>query len=197
MARPRQFDEQMVLDAAIELFWSRGFEGTSIEHISTSTGVGNGSIYAAYGNKLGLFLAVFELYCDRRAAFIEEVVETAEGSAHDAVGNFFEAVIADCASQPGRRGCLMINSIAELGQRVPEVVSISARSTGRMEMSLANRLRQAGGESLDDRDVSALSAHLVLVSQGLIQLSRLGVAPDRLREIAEVSRKTLASYAAA
>ena len=187
----------MVLDSAIELFWSKGFDAASIEDISKSTGVGNGSIYAAYGNKLGLFLAAFERYCERRARFIEEVVRSADGSARDAVGNFFEAVVADCASQPARRGCLMINSMAELGHRVPEVVTISGAATGRMEKSLADRLRKAGGKSVKERELSALCAHLVLVSQGLIQLSRLGVPAERLREIADVSRTSLPAYAGA
>jgi AcrR family transcriptional regulator len=185
MARPRQFDEQVLLDTATDLFWSRGFDGTSVEDVSAATGVGNGSIYSAYGSKMGLFLVVFERYCEQRAAFVEDVVGSAEGSARDAVRAFFEAIIADCAAQPGRRGCLMINSMSLLGPRVPEVAALSVRSTDRMELSLAVRL----GELLDrpPAELSATSAHLVLVSQGLIQLSRRGVSRERLREIASVS----------
>ncbi|MCU1645157.1 MAG: TetR/AcrR family transcriptional regulator [Nocardia sp.] len=189
MARPRQFNESDLLDAATELFWSKGFDDTSVEDVSLVAGVGNGSIYAAYGSKRGLFLAAFERYCDRRARFVRDVIVAAPGTARAAVRALFQAVVEDCAAHPDRRGCLMINSIALFGTRVPEVVTIGTRSTTAMEHGVAERLRpaiQAGGE-VDEVALSALSAHIVVVAQGLIQLSRLGTDIPRLREIAEIS----------
>ncbi|MET9485404.1 TetR/AcrR family transcriptional regulator [Nocardia sp. NPDC006630] len=189
MARPRQFNESDLLDAATELFWSKGFDDTSVEDVSLAAGVGNGSIYSAYGSKRGLFLAAFERYCDRRARFVRDVIAGAPGSARAAVRALFQAVVDDCASYPDRRGCLMINSIALFGSRVPEVVTIGTRSTTAMEHGVAERLRpamHARGE-VDEAALSALSAHIVVVAQGLIQLSRLGTPAQRLREIAEIS----------
>lgn len=196
MARAREFDEQALLDGAQELFWSHGFDHTSLEQVTAATGVGNGSIYAAYGTKLNLFLEVFRRYCDQRAEFVDEVVSSASGSEVEAVQAFFEAIIADCAAQPGRRGCLMINSIAQLGDRVPEVVSIARQSTQRMENSIAARIGtgdRGDFAHLDPAQIALLSAHIVLVSQGFIQLSRLGVSRERLRKIAEVSSRALAA----
>ncbi|MGW0634890.1 TetR/AcrR family transcriptional regulator [Nocardia salmonicida] len=194
MGRPRQFDEAGLLAAAVELFWSKGFDSASVEDLSRATGVGNGSIYAAYGNKRGLFLAAFERYCERRAQFVREVVLSAPGSARAAVRALFQAVIDDCAAHPDRRGCLMINSIAELGTRIPEVATISTHTTSAMEQGVAERLGLAArraGDDIDDCELSALSANIVLVSQGLIQLSRLGVPSRRLQEIAGVSSAAL------
>ncbi|MFI7004534.1 TetR/AcrR family transcriptional regulator [Nocardia sp. NPDC050175] len=196
MGRPRQFDEAGLLDAATELFWSQGFDDTSVEDISRATGVGNGSVYAAYGNKQGLFLAVFERYCERRARFVREVVGAAPGSARAAVRTLFEAIIDDCAAQPNRRGCLMINSIAQLGARMPEVVRIGTKTTAAMERGVAERLYPAarlGGGTVDEAALSAHSANIVVVAQGLIQLSRLGIGRDRLGEIADVSSRALPS----
>ncbi|MFE9320427.1 TetR/AcrR family transcriptional regulator [Nocardia sp. NPDC052278] len=192
MGRPRQFDESNLLDAATELFWSKGFDETSVEDVSRATGVGNGSIYAAYGNKRGLFLTAFERYCERRARFVREVVTSASGSPRAAVRALFAAVIADCAAHPDRRGCLMINSIAQLGTRIPEVATISARTTTAMEEGVADRLRTARPEA-GPATLSALSAHIIVISQGLIQLSRLGIPTPRLQEIAEVSSAALPS----
>lgn len=183
MARPRRFDEEALLDAATELFWSRGYDGTSLEDVAAATGVGNGSIYAAYGSKRGLFLALFERYCDRRAAFVEQVLGAAGGSGHEAARAFFEAIIDDCAAQPDRRGCLMVTTMAQAAPRDPGVVAAGRRATERMERSLALRLVDA----VDETEAALLSAHLVLVSQGLIQLSRDGASRDRLRELAAVS----------
>ncbi|MFB4296554.1 TetR/AcrR family transcriptional regulator [Actinomadura sp. NTSP31] len=209
MARPRRFDEAALLDAATELFWSKGFDDTSVEDVSAATGVGNGSIYAAYGSKQGLFLALFERYCEGRADFVRAAVRR-PGSAASAVSGYFEAVIADCAAQPGRRGCLMINSMAQLGTRMPEVVAITRRATERMESGVAARIRAAvTGSAADaaeidseidteiDVEIDALAAHIVLVSQGLIQLSRLGVPTERLHAIARTSCANLPPYCAA
>lgn len=196
MGRPRQFDESSLLDAATELFWSRGFDDTSVEDVSRATGVGNGSIYGAYGNKRGLFLAAFERYCAGRAQFLREAVLSAAGSPRAAVRALFEAIIDDCTSHPDRRGCLMINSIAQLGGRIPEVITLGAQTTAAMEDSVAERLRRAARAAdgtVDEAAVSAHSATIVVMAQGLIQLSRLGIARDRLFEIAEISSAGLPS----
>lgn len=196
MGRPRQFDESDLLDAATELFWSQGFDDTSVEDVSRRTGVGNGSIYAAYGNKRGLFLAAFERYCERRARFVREVIGSAPGSARAAVRTLFQAIIDDCAAQPDRRGCLMLNSIAQLSGRIPEVVSIGARTTTAMEEGVAERFSAAARLDNGDIDEAVLSAHsanVVMVAQGLIQLSRLGIPRQRLREIADVSSQAVPS----
>jgi AcrR family transcriptional regulator len=196
MARVREFDEQALLAGAQELFWSQGFDDTSIEQVTAATGVGNGSIYAAYGTKIGLFLAVFKRYCQQRAQFVDGVVNSASGTEIAAVRAYFDAIIADCASQPNRRGCLMINSIAQLGHRVPEVVTVARKSTERMEASVAARIGVEGRKDfagLDQHQIALLSCHIVLVSQGLIQLSRLGVPAEQLRQVADLSCATLAA----
>ena len=191
MGRPRRFDEDALLDAAEDLFWSRGFDGTSIEDVSAATGVGNGSIYAAYASKMGLFVAVLDRYCDRRAAFVETTLDATDGSAKQAVGVYFDAVIADCGSHADRRGCLMLNTLAHMGDREPAVTSTIGRATRRMEKTVEQRLREPGLDHLPAAEISALSAHVVMVSQGLIQLSRLGTPTQRLREIAAVSADLL------
>ncbi|MFC8529770.1 TetR/AcrR family transcriptional regulator [Nocardia sp. NPDC057227] len=182
MGRPRRFDESNLLDAATELFWMRGFDDTSVEGVSRATGIGNGSIYAAFGSKRGLFLAAYGRYCERRAALIREVMESAPGSPRDAVRALFHAVLDGCAEHPDRRGCLMLNSIAGLGVRIPEVVEIGARATSVMERAVAERLVVADGF-----DVDVVAAQVILVAQGLIQGSRLGMPRERLEAIADVS----------
>jgi TetR/AcrR family transcriptional repressor of nem operon len=92
----------------------------------------------------------------------------------------------------------MINSMAQLGTRVPEVVAITRRTTERMESGVAARIRAAASRpGPADEEIEVLAAHIVLVSQGLIQLSRQGVSAERLRAIAETSRAGLPSYCAA
>ncbi|MBL1076843.1 TetR/AcrR family transcriptional regulator [Nocardia sp. 2] len=189
MARPRQFSEADLLDAATELFWTKGFDSTSVEDVSRASGIGNGSIYGAYGSKRGLFLAVFERYCDGRTRFIRDTLAAAPGSARTGIQVLLRAVIDDCAAYPDRRGCLMINSIAQLGTRIPEVSTIGTITTTAMEQAVAEHLRRTPGS--DTTDLSALSANIIVVAQGLIQLSRLGTTPERLRAVADVSCASL------
>lgn len=167
--------------AAREVFWSRGYERTSITDISAATGLGNGSLYAAFGSKLGLYLEVLDAYCLTRIEIARRAMAT-PGSPADAVRAYFEAIVADCASQPERRGCLMLNSIAEFGNREPRVLELCQRTTARMEAVIEERLRSADLPVVVS--LQLLAAQVVLISQGLIQASRLDTPVDQLRAIA-------------
>jgi TetR/AcrR family transcriptional repressor of nem operon len=192
MARPRRFDEQRLLDSALEAFWTRGYDRTSIDDISAATGVGNGSIYAAYGSKLGLFLAVFGRYCEGRVELVGDVVRGHSGDFESAVAHYLDEIVSDCTAHDDLRGCLMLNSIAELGARFPEVVAVGNRTIASMERIVGDRVGAgvASGElGLAEDDAASLAAHIVLVSQGLISLSRIGVPTERLRAIASTSSR--------
>lgn len=191
MARPRSFDEQGLLDAAQDLFWKNGYERTSIEEIAAVAGVGNGSIYGAYKSKLGLFVAVFDRYCDTRVKVVDGIVASHDGSFEDAVENYLNEIVRDCTGYEDRRGCLMLNSIAELGSRFPEVLAIGDRANERMEEVLAARVAKSASSGeirLSADGVRPLAAHILLVSQGLIHLSRTGAPVARLEDVVSASR---------
>jgi AcrR family transcriptional regulator len=200
MARTRRFDEQSLLDCAQEAFWVNGYDRTSIEDVSVASGVGNGSIYAAYGSKLGLFLAVFSRYCEGRVELVDSVVSAHTGDFESTVAHYLDEIVADCTSHDDRRGCLMLNSLAELGSRFPDVVTVGTRTISAMEKVVADRIAEkvANGEiDLDNEQVDALSAHIVLVSQGLISLSHIGVPKARLSAIAATSSRMTSLLGAA
>jgi AcrR family transcriptional regulator len=189
--RPRRFDEQQLLDAAQELFWVHGFERTTVEDVARASGVGNGSIYAAYSSKVGLFVAVLDRYCAGRVAFVEQVVADRSGSFEDAVERYLEAIVADCVSHEDRRGCLMLNSIAEVAPRHPAVAALVEGAIARMDAAMTARVEAAvadGDIDLAPERIAPLGAHLVLVSQGIIHLSRVGVPAERLRAVAASAR---------
>lgn len=199
MARPRRFDEEALLDAAQELFWVQGYDRTSIEDIAAASGVGNSSIYAAYTSKLGLFLTVFNRYCDGRVALVEQVVAAHVGSFEEAVGDYLVQIVRDCTSHEDRRGCLMLNSISELGGHHPEVVAVAERTIARMDAVLSRRVAESvesGEIALEPDRVEALGAHIVVLSQGLIQLSRIGASEAKLRSIARASQQLSSLLAA-
>jgi len=192
MTRPRQFDEELLLDRAQERFWVSGYDRTSIDDISTASGVGNGSIYAAYGSKLALFLVIFRRYCEQRVSLVDSVIGSHSGSFESAVANYLEQIILDCGSYPDHRGCLMLNSLSDLALRFPEVVNVGRESMTAMERIVSARVHEAveaGELRLSPEEADSLGAHIVLVSQGLIQMDRIGVSGDHLREIAATSTR--------
>ncbi|MEN0084055.1 MAG: TetR/AcrR family transcriptional regulator [Leifsonia sp.] len=180
MARRREFDEDALLERSTSLFWEKGYTATSMSDVAAVSGVGNGSIYAAYGSKPELFLLVFERYCAGRVDMVRRAM--AEGAAaQEAVASFFEAVIDDCASHQPSWGCLMLNTLAEVGRDWPEVVEVAQKAIAEMERLVDARLALEGVAG-DGR--ALLAAEIVLVSQGLIQFSRIEQEPQRLRDIA-------------
>ena len=192
MGRPRQFDDEALLGAAMELFWSDGYTQTSLENVAKSSGVGNGSIYAAYGSKQGLYLATLQRYCRTLTESVERAMRGRTGDIRISLRAYLEMVICDCTSQPGRRGCFMLNSIA-LADRLPEIRRIIAATNTELERLVQARLeRDLDAPGADLSYAHAMSAHFVALSQGLIQRSRLGDDPATLRQIADCAVSHLA-----
>ena len=184
MARTREFDDEMLRHASRELFWSNGFSDTSIGDISAATRVGNGSIYAAYGSKFDLFFTVLEAYCQTRIDIVTTAMSVG-GTVEESIREFFDVIVSDCSDQLDRRGCLMLNSIAEFGGKDDRVIELCRTTTETMERLVCERLTDAHESSPEALDVELLAAQIVLMSQGLIQMSKLRVPRERLAAIAE------------
>ena len=184
MARPRQFDEPALLDGAVELFWTQGYAGTSVADVSRATSVGNGSIYAAYRSKDGLYLQAVTHYCRRLAGAVRAEMAGRSGDVATSLRAYLELIICDCTSQPGRRGCLMLNSLT-LVDHLPALGGVIDATTRELQAIVAERVRRDLDATTVAVDPAALSAHVVTLSQGLIQRSRLGHDPQELREIAD------------
>jgi AcrR family transcriptional regulator len=191
MARTREFDDEVLRSASRELFWSNGFANTSIGDISVATKVGNGSIYAAYGSKFDLFFAILESYCQTRIDIVASAMSIGH-AAEESIREFFDVIVADCANQVGRRGCLMLNSVAEFGGRDERVMALCRTTTDTMERRVADRLQAAvSANEIDAVDIDLLAAQIILVSQGLIQMSRLGTSREKLSAVADAYIETL------
>jgi TetR/AcrR family transcriptional repressor of nem operon len=112
MARPREFNEEQVLDAVTDAFWAKGYESTSVRDLLMLTGLTQPSLYNAFGDKRALFRRALEHYLDRtlreRIARIESELAPAA-----AITAFFSEVIARSLSDPQQRGCLLVNSALE------------------------------------------------------------------------------------
>ncbi|MEE9582404.1 MAG: TetR/AcrR family transcriptional regulator [Acidimicrobiia bacterium] len=136
MARPRAFSEEHVLDQAMETFWVKGYEATSIEDLTEATGLSRSSLYQAFDNKRGLLDAALGYYNTERVGYMLSGLEGTDAGLDEIVG-FFNTLAAVAEEYPERfaLGCLTTNTIAELGKTDP-----AARSTGD---EYINRYRRA------------------------------------------------------
>ena len=194
MTRTRSFDEEALLDAAIDLFWVEGYRGASLSVLSQSSGVANGSIYQAYGSKRDLFLLAFHRYCARRVAIVDQVVtERTHPSVEDIARALLSTIVDDCASHADRRGCLMLNMMGELGTDA-DVARIGLETIEAMEAAVAHALRETTSRAVSDSEISASAATLVGLAQTLIQLHRLGRDTADLQPIVELAAATAGAH---
>src|SRR3981189_2889346 len=138
MARPRSFDPDEVLDLARDVFWRKGFQGTSLDDVTAATGLAKPSLYAAFGDKNALFLKVLDRYHRRIVANAERVLK--EGpSAREAVERWATGFVPVCSGVKGSRGCLSVNTAAEGATDQKEVRKKIESFNRRIEQLLRSR----------------------------------------------------------
>ena len=119
MARPREFDEDAVLDIAIKQFWLNGYEATSVRELASNMGLAGASLYNAFGDKRSLYRRALERYWDQ--TFRERVGRLEEGTPADsAIRTFFGGIIDRAATDKRKRGCMLVNSTLESVSGDPE-----------------------------------------------------------------------------
>lgn len=176
MARPRTFDETQVLNAVREQFWDAGYAATSLDDLMRVSGLGKGSLYAAFGDKRQLFLRALRSYTEDSHGHLEEALAEAP-RALDALRMLLEAPIDDPPGAGTPRGCLMANSTCELGNADPEVLAHAHRtyetSTALIGDCVARAQRE--GDLPAAADPMALARALLAAQQGIVFMSRTGL----------------------
>lgn len=112
MARPREFDEEAALTAAIGCFWLRGFEATSVRDLADSMGITGASLYNAFGDKRALYRRAFDHYV---AGSVGERIARLEAMERprDAIAGFLDEIVERSLNDGERKGCLLVNSALE------------------------------------------------------------------------------------
>ena len=178
MARPRSFDPDEALDLARDVFWRKGFQGTSLDDITAATGLAKPSLYAAFGDKNALFLQVLDRYHQRIVANAERVLK--EGpSARDAIERWLTSFVPFCSGVKGTRGCLSVNTAADGVCDQKEVRNRIERFNRKLEQLLRNRLRADRTQFSDAFDPDSTAHTIMAIYLGLMVLAK--DAPDAAR----------------
>lgn len=118
MARPREFDETAVLEAAMNCFWTQGFEQTSVRDLAEQMGITGASLYNAFGDKRSLYRQALVHYVEQtvhdRVARLEQLTPAL------AIRTFFDEIIERSVDDEQRRGCMLVNAALELAPHDPE-----------------------------------------------------------------------------
>ncbi|MGW9196697.1 TetR/AcrR family transcriptional regulator [Micromonospora chersina] len=192
MARTREFDLDAAVDAAMEVFRRKGYEGASMRDLAEATGLGSGSLYAAFGSKDGLYLAALDRYRQRYAAPLVEMLR-AGSDAREVIREVFVGVVDDIAGDGRRLACLIVGASMERAQHDLRVVDRLRSTTQSIELALYDLLAegQLRGQIPADRSASDLASFLVTSLQGLRVMGAIN--PDRaaLMRSAEVALSCL------
>jgi TetR/AcrR family transcriptional repressor of nem operon len=178
VARPREFDEDAAVERALDLFWTRGYEATSVDDLCAVTGLSRSSLYTAFGGKRGLLLRAVDRYGDRRTPVIAAAL-AGPVPVRDAFAGLLSDFIDQIVAGPGRRGCFLGNCAAELPRSDRLAMARVRDGLGRTEATFREALAgaQARGELPARADIGALARFLTAGIQGLRLVGK--VNPDR------------------
>jgi TetR/AcrR family transcriptional repressor of nem operon len=178
MARPREFDADTALDRAMEVFWSKGYEATSLDDLCEVTGLSRSSLYAAFGSKRSLLLRSVDRYVEQRNPRIAEILARPV-PVRDAFAALARQFIDQIVAGPGRRGCFLGNCAAELPRGDRAALARVRAGLKATEATFRQALAQgrSRGELPPGADVDALARFLAAAFQGLRLVGK--VNPDR------------------
>jgi TetR/AcrR family transcriptional regulator, transcriptional repressor for nem operon len=178
MARPREFDETVALEAAIDCFWRRGYAATSVRDLAAAMEISGPSLYNAFGDKHALFVQALERYLDHSTrARIERLEQSLPPKR--AVRRFIEEIIERSVSDRERRGCFLINAALEVAPHDRKLAAVIALRLGEIEAFFRRSITAAQAEGTVPRDRAArdLARLLLGVLLGIRVLAR--AKPDR------------------
>ena len=169
VGRPREFDEEQVLDAAMKAFWANGYEATSLADLVSVTGLHKGSLYQAFGDKHALFVQTLNRYLQgirhHKNQILDQAVTPLAGI-RAVLHGFIDMSEGDCSCP---RGCMAVKSLVEMAPHDAEVQRIMEDHKNGMRLSMEGRLNQAqaNGELSRDKSPAMITALLMIFMDGL------------------------------
>jgi TetR/AcrR family transcriptional regulator, transcriptional repressor for nem operon len=177
VARPREFDENLVLEAVVQCFWNKGYEATSIKDLVDSTGITAASLYNAFGDKRNLFRIALAHYSDHSVA--ERIQRCGKLPPQEAIEAFFRDIVDRSLADPHHKGCLLVNSALEVAPHDPQFKEAITVVLRRIEdfFYACVKMGQASGSITLSQSARKLAQHLLAVLMGVRVLAR--VRPER------------------
>jgi TetR/AcrR family transcriptional repressor of nem operon len=189
--RPRQYDLDQVLDAAMHLFWLQGYKATTLQDLLNAMGLSKSSFYQEFGSKKALFLRCVNRYSDGISAMLLAALEGAESGRQ-----FIKEVLLDSASEARRDayrcGGMLMNTATEFAQKDPEIAAGVTTGYERLRVPLkAAILRGQQEQDIADIEAEVLANYLISSLAGLRITVKGGASEKTVKEIVAVIMKAL------
>ncbi|MET0456835.1 MAG: TetR/AcrR family transcriptional regulator [Mycobacterium sp.] len=190
MGRHREFDVDEALDAALRVFWSKGYEGASYADLTKAAGVERPALYSAFGNKEALFRQALDRYYEHYLHYLPEAMQlptAREVAAHI----LFNAVDLN-TRYPEHTGCLGINGLlaGSDGAEPVRQAMIDARAAAEVELRDRFERAKTEGDLPQTADPDVLAAFVIAVTHGIAVQAKAGFSRDKLKAIAEQALST-------
>jgi AcrR family transcriptional regulator len=190
MGRHRQFDVDQALDAALRVFWSKGYEGASYADLTKATGVERPALYSAFGNKEALFRQALDRYYEHYLHYLPEAMElpTAREVAAHIVFNAVELN----TRYPEHTGCLGINGVLAASDDAEPVRQAMIDARAAAEAQLRDRFERAktDGDLPQTAQSDVLAAFVIAVTHGIAVQAKAGFSRDKLKAVATQALST-------
>ena len=177
MARPREFDEGTVLDAAVLCFWRQGYEATSVRDLVARTGIPAASLYNAFGDKRALYQKALDHYVE--ASVADRIRRCEALPPRQAIEAFFEDIVKRSLNDRDRKGCMLVNAALDVAPHDPAFRKVVAEVLVGIETFFLACVRagQADGTVTRSLPPETLAQNLLGVLMGVRVLAR--VRPER------------------
>jgi AcrR family transcriptional regulator len=187
LGRPREFDTEKALDLAMELFWRKGYEGTSLSDLTGTLGITRPSLYAAFGNKEALFRIVLDRYEARAGAYRSKALNAP--TARAVAQRLLEGAVDLHGDANNPAGCLGVQGALACGDEANPIRQelITRRLAG--EDAIRRRLKRAKaeGDLPADSSPADLARYLSAVIYGMAVLAAGGISRKELRGVADAA----------
>lgn len=180
MARLREFDSMVAVGAVEGIFWEKGYEGTSYADLTKVTGLGKGSLYAAFGNKKALYIKALKNYIMREVEVLCDLIirrfEDNPTQWRDCLAAFFNVAIDAIDQRQDRRGCFLCNAAVDLAPFDNAVEATVMDALGKVKSALSVVLKK----NIDDKNLETMVEHLLAVYIGMRVMAKAGSTPAQL-----------------
>lgn len=194
MARPYEFDRAEALETAMDVFWAKGYEATSLQDLIDAMGLAKSSFYNAFESKHHLFTETLRHYNEcMTTPLATALMDSPSGLAF--VKSVFEEIIDQSKTSAGMKGCFLMNTATEFAQSDAEIGAIMSSGLKKIESIFHHAIlkAQASGEVPQQKDASALAKFLVSNMSGLKTMVKAGIKPAQLRPIVNTLIDSLVS----
>jgi len=191
LGRPRAFSEEAALDAAMRVFWEKGYEGASLTDLTEAMGINRPSLYATFGDKQALFLRAMEQYANGPAHYLRAALD--QPTAHAVIEALLRGAVKLLADPRNPRGCLSVQGGTACGTAAEPIKQalIDWRKKGEAEIVKRFKRAHAEGDLPAELDPHDLARYLAAVLNGLGVQAANGATKAEMTRVVEMALRAL------